>query len=156
MAADICRETLLIGIEAIGYPHPATQLTHVETIGTHMSTGTADGDASPRITVTEDAVSEALALLEGEDMDTAVAGLRLFVQQGGCAGLSYGMRFDDEPESDDTVFEHDGLRVFVDPASLKYIGGSVLDYEGGLQGAGFHVENPNVVSECGCGESFRT
>ncbi|WP_435358774.1 HesB/IscA family protein [Haloarchaeobius sp. DFWS5] len=121
-----------------------------------MSTGTADGDASPRITVTEDAVSEALALLEGEDMDTAVAGLRLFVQQGGCAGLSYGMRFDDEPESDDTVFEHDGLRVFVDPASLKYIGGSVLDYEGGLQGAGFHVENPNVVSECGCGESFRT
>jgi iron-sulfur cluster assembly protein len=46
--------------------------------------------------------------------------------------------------------------VFVDPASQRYVGGSVVDYEGGLQGAGFHVENPNVVSECGCGESFRT
>ncbi|WP_267639984.1 HesB/IscA family protein [Haloarchaeobius amylolyticus] len=121
-----------------------------------MSTGTAEGDVGTRIEVTETAADEALSLLESEDMDTDVSGLRLFVQQGGCAGLSYGMRFDDEPESDDTIFEHHGLRVFVDPASMKYIEGSVLDYEGGLQGAGFHVENPNVVSECGCGESFRT
>ena len=108
------------------------------------------------IEVTETAAGEARSLLEGEDMDTDVAGLRLFVQQGGCAGLSYGMRFDTEPEDDDTVFEHHGLRVFVDPSSMNYIGGSVLDFEGGLQGEGFHVENPNVVSECGCGESFRT
>lgn len=108
------------------------------------------------IEVTEEAAEEALSLLEGEDMDTDEAGLRLFVQQGGCAGLSYGMRFDHDPEDDDTVFEHHGLRVFVDPASMKYIGGSILAFEGGLQGAGFTVENPNVVSECGCGESFRT
>lgn len=108
------------------------------------------------IEVNEDAAEEALSLLEGEDMDTDEAGLRLFVQQGGCAGLSYGMRFDHEPEDDDTVFEHHGLRVFVDPSSMKYIEGSVLAFEGGLQGAGFTVENPNVVSECGCGESFRT
>jgi iron-sulfur cluster assembly protein len=108
------------------------------------------------IDVTEGAAEQALDLLNGEDMDTDVAGLRLFVQQGGCAGLSYGMRFDLEPEEDDTVYEHHGLRVFVDPASMNYIEGSVLDFETGLQGAGFHVENPNVVSECGCGESFRT
>ena len=108
------------------------------------------------IEVTEEAAEEALSLLEGEDMDTDEAGLRLFVQQGGCAGLSYGMRFDHEPEDDDTVFEHHGLRVFVDPSSMRYIEGSVLEFEGGLQGAGFTVENPNVVSECGCGESFRT
>ncbi|WP_136715344.1 HesB/IscA family protein [Halorientalis salina] len=108
------------------------------------------------IEVSETAAEEAIRLLESEDMDTAVAGLRLFVQQGGCAGLSYGMRFDYEPEDDDTVFEHHGLRVFVDPASMDYIGGSQLDFEDGLQGEGFHVENPNVVSECGCGESFRT
>jgi len=106
--------------------------------------------------VTEEAAEEALDLLEGEGMDTDVSGLRLFVQQGGCAGLSYGMRFDDEPDDDDTVYEQHALRVFVDPASLKYIEGSVLDYEHGLQSEGFHVENPNVVSECGCGESFRT
>jgi iron-sulfur cluster assembly protein len=121
-----------------------------------MSTGTADGETSPRIEVTETAADEALSLLEGEGLDTDEAGLRLFVQQGGCAGLSYGMRFDDEPEPDDTIYEHHGLRVFVDPSSLNYVEGSVLDFEGGLQGAGFHVENPNVVSECGCGESFRT
>jgi iron-sulfur cluster assembly protein len=66
------------------------------------------------------------------------------------------MRFDTEPEDDDMVVEFHGLRVFVDPASQNYIGGSKLDYESGLQAEGFHVENPNVVSECGCGESFRT
>ncbi|WP_423750751.1 HesB/IscA family protein [Salinirarus marinus] len=122
-----------------------------------MSTDTADGgDADATVSVTPDAAAQALSLLESEDMDTDVAGLRLFVQQGGCAGLSYGMRFDDEPEEDDTVVERHGLRVFVDPASANYIGGSTLDYESGLQAEGFHVENPNVVSECGCGESFRT
>ena len=122
-----------------------------------MSTDTApDGEPTPQIEVTEDAAEQALDLLEGEDLDTDMAGLRLFVQQGGCAGLSYGMRFDEEPEADDTVYEHHDLRVFVDPASMNYIEGSVVDYETGLQGAGFHVDNPNVVSECGCGESFRT
>jgi iron-sulfur cluster assembly protein len=122
-----------------------------------MSTDTASkGDPTTEIEVTEEAAAEALSLLEGEDLDTDVAGLRLFVQQGGCAGLSYGMRFDEEPEEDDTVYEHHDLRVFVDPASMNYIEGSVVDYEDGLQGEGFHVDNPNVVSECGCGESFRT
>ena len=122
-----------------------------------MSTESRDGDSGrPKITVTETAAERALQLLEDETMDLEIAGLRLFVQQGGCAGLSYGMRFDAEPEEDDTVYVHHGLRVFVDPASLKYIEGSVLDYESGLQAEGFHVENPNVVSECGCGESFRT
>ncbi|MFC7115277.1 HesB/IscA family protein [Natronoarchaeum sp. GCM10025703] len=122
-----------------------------------MSTETASNDdGSGTVRVTEAAAEEALSLLESEGLDNGVAGLRLFVQQGGCAGLSYGMRFDDEPDDDDTITEHNGLRVFVDPASQNYIEGSVVDYESGLQAEGFHVENPNVVSECGCGESFRT
>lgn len=122
-----------------------------------MSTESVESEGMGRsLDVTEEAAERALALLTDEGLDTDIAGLRLFVQQGGCAGLSYGMRFDDEPENDDAILEHHGLRVFVDPASLRYIEGSVLDYEGGLQGAGFHVDNPNVVSECGCGESFRT
>ena len=125
-------------------------------MSTDADTDVADDGNEPAVTVTESAAEQAISLLESEDMDTDVAGLRLFVQQGGCAGLSYGMRFDDEPEEDDTVTEHHGLRVFVDPASQNYIGGSTLAYESGLQAAGFHVENPNVVSECGCGESFRT
>ncbi|MBB6645578.1 HesB/IscA family protein [Halobellus ruber] len=121
-----------------------------------MSTETVEGGNGGTVTVTQEAASEALSLIESEGLDTDEAGLRLFVQQGGCAGLSYGMRFDHEPEPDDAVVEQHGLRVFVDPASQNYVGGSTLQYEGGLQGAGFHVENPNVVSECGCGESFRT
>lgn len=122
-----------------------------------MSTETVgDSKSDAELTVTPSAAEQAIELLEDQGVDATVAGLRLFVQQGGCAGLSYGMRFDDEPEEDDTIVEHHGLRVFVDPASLRYIEGSVIDFEGGLQGAGFHVENPNVVSECGCGESFRT
>lgn len=122
-----------------------------------MSSTTEDSpQGEVEVTVTETAAEEAISLLEQEGMDTDVSGLRLFVQQGGCAGLSYGMRFDNEPDDDDTIFHDNGLRVFVDPASMNYIEGSRLDYEGGLQGAGFHVENPNVVSECGCGESFRT
>ncbi|MFB6142178.1 MAG: HesB/IscA family protein [Halorientalis sp.] len=121
-----------------------------------MSSTTAPESDAAAIEVTEAAAAEARRLLESQDMDPKVAGLRLFVQQGGCAGLSYGMRFDFEPEDEDTVFQHHGLRVFVDEASMGYIDGSVLDFEDGLQGEGFHVENPNVVSECGCGESFRT
>ena len=122
-----------------------------------MSTDAAgEPEGVPEIEVREDAAEKALALLESEDLDPEISGLRLFVQQGGCAGLSYGMRFDTEPDDEDHIYEHHGLRVFVDPASMNYIGGSVLEYEAGLQGAGFTVENPNVVSECGCGESFRT
>ena len=122
-----------------------------------MSTSAEDpsGSGNP-VQVTEQAASEALSLMDQQGMDRDTGGLRLYVQQGGCAGLSYGMRFEHEPEEDDAITEHHGLRVFVDPSSLNYIEDSVLEYEGGLQGAGFHVENPNVVSECGCGESFRT
>ncbi len=89
-----------------------------------MSTDSLDGGESatrPEIEVTEEAAEQALSLLEGEGLDCGEAGLRLFVQQGGCAGLSYGMRFDDMPGEDDTIYEHHDLRVFVDPASLKYI-----------------------------------
>jgi len=120
------------------------------------TTESAPESGGTDVDVTEPAAEEALDLLTGESMDTDEAGLRLYVQQGGCAGLSYGMRFENEPAEEDEIFVREGLRVFIDPASLDYIEGSVLDYEGGLQGAGFHVRNPNVVSECGCGESFRT
>jgi len=121
-----------------------------------MSSSTQGSSASTPISVTESAVDQALRLMEQEGMNTDVAGVRLFVQQGGCAGLSYGMRFENEPEEEDVVIEEGGLRVFIDSASLNYIEGSEFDYESGLQAEGFNVENPNVVSECGCGESFRT
>lgn len=137
------------------YSAPGGSLILSDEKGSSMST-TAESESARPVSVTEDAASQATRLLESEGLDTDIAGLRLFVQQGGCAGLSYGMRFDDEPEPDDTITEQHGLRVFVDPSSMKYIEGSELDYEDGLQAAGFHVENPNVEAECGCGESFRT
>jgi iron-sulfur cluster assembly protein len=137
----------------------ARPVVRVNTFGGEIAFMSSAAEAETKgtaVEVNEEAAGEALDLMEEEGMDTDEGGLRLFVQQGGCAGLSYGMRFEHEPEDDDTVTEHYGLRVFVDPASMRYIEGSVLAFEGGLQGAGFHVENPNVVSECGCGESFRT
>lgn len=106
--------------------------------------------------VTKAAADEVIDLLEAEGQSPDEAGLRLYVQQGGCAGLSYGLRFDEEPDEEDLVIKQHGIRVFVDPASHSYVEESRLDFEGGLQGEGFIVDNPNVVSECGCGESFRT
>ena len=83
-------------------------------------------------------------------------GLRVFVGGGGCSGLQYGMTFDNNPSDVDIVFAEHGLRVIVDPRSLPYIAGANIDYEDSLMGGGFHIENPNAVSTCGCGHSFRT
>ena len=73
---------------------------------------------------------------------------------GGCSGFQYQLAFDEQRESD-VVFECHGLRLLVDGESLRYVDGSVIDYEESLQGAGFKVNNPNVVAACGCGSSFR-
>ncbi len=83
-------------------------------------------------------------------------GLRVFVQGGGCGGMQYGMTFDDCCGEDDEVYEQFGLKIFVDPVSLFYLNGARIDYVDDLMGGGFHIENPNVVSTCGCGSSFKT
>ncbi len=83
-------------------------------------------------------------------------GLRVFVQGGGCGGMQYGMTFDDCCGEQDEVYEQHGLKVYVDPVSLFYLNGSQIDYIDDLMGGGFHIENPNVVSTCGCGSSFKT
>ena len=83
-------------------------------------------------------------------------GLRVFVQGGGCGGMQYGMTFENTQRPGDQVFEHHGLKVFVDPTSLFYINGARIDYVESLMGGGFHIENPQAVSSCGCGSSFRT
>lgn len=109
------------------------------------------------LNITEDAQKQAIELIEQQDGSTTESvGLRMFVQQGGCAGLSYGLRFD-YPEDDDHTFETEhGLICIIDNASLKYIEGSTLKFHSGLQNTGFEFTNPNATSECGCGESFRT
>jgi iron-sulfur cluster assembly accessory protein len=82
-------------------------------------------------------------------------GLRIFVAGGGCSGMQYGMTLDELQEGD-VVIELEGLKVFVDEMSAGYISGSEVDYVDSLMGAGFTVNNPNAVSTCGCGHSFKT
>jgi iron-sulfur cluster assembly protein/iron-sulfur cluster insertion protein len=79
--------------------------------------------------------------------------LRVLVESGGCSGFQYGMSFD-LPKSDDTPLESEGVSFVIDPASLAYLQGSVIDFDDGLHGKGFDIKNPNAQSTCGCGKSF--
>ncbi len=80
--------------------------------------------------------------------------LRVAVKGGGCSGFQYALALD-APKSDDHVFEQNGVSVIVDKVSMQFVFGSEVDYVDGLQGAGFTVNNPNVVAACGCGSSFQ-
>jgi iron-sulfur cluster assembly protein len=82
--------------------------------------------------------------------------LRVYVTPGGCSGFSYGMTFAEGSEEDDTLVEQDGVRIVVDPMSAMYLKGSEIDFVDALMGGGFALRNPNAVSSCGCGQSFRT
>ncbi len=107
------------------------------------------------ITVTEAAAQKLRRVLEEKGLVETHA-LRVFVASGGCGGMQYGMTFDSKPREDDVIYDQHGLRIIVDPASLFYIDGSCIDYVDNLIGGGFRIENPNAVSTCGCGNSFRT
>ena len=79
--------------------------------------------------------------------------LRLFIETGGCSGLQYGMSFD-EPKGDDAAFDSEGVAIVVDPASLRHLDGTTVDFDDGLHGKGFEIRNPNAKTTCGCGKSF--
>ncbi len=101
------------------------------------------------VTITPAAASQIQVLTE----DLKPRGLRIFVETGGCSGRQYGMGLD-TAKNDDRVFQVNGAMVVIDPASLEYLKGAVIDYEGGLTGAGFRIRNPNAKRSCGCGTSF--
>lgn len=107
------------------------------------------------VMLTEAAANKIQAILTEKGLAETHA-LRVFVQGGGCGGMQYGMTFDNNPRPDDEVYEQHGLRVIVDPVSLFYINGARIDWVDSLMGGGFNIENPNAVSSCGCGSSFRT
>jgi len=102
--------------------------------------------------LTENAIAQAKAILARENLEGH--GLRVAVVSSGCSGYSYHMDFEKEEKPGDTVLEMDGVRVYLDASSSKYLQGTVIDYVSGLQGAGFKFNNPNVKSTCGCGTSF--
>ena len=107
------------------------------------------------ITVTASAAEKLTSAMEQKGLDNS-HGLRVFVQEGGCGGMQYGMTFDGNPHEDDEIYEQHGLKVIVDPTSLFYIEGSSIDYVDNLMGGGFHIDNPQAVNSCGCAGSFRT
>src|SRR5574341_835754 len=86
--------------------------------------------------------------------DPKPAGLRIAVVGGGCSGFSYSMAFENNPGLLDKSYSFDGLKVFIDQASLLYLDGAEIDYVETLEGSGFKFSNPNVKSTCGCGSSF--
>ena len=106
------------------------------------------------ITFTEKGAEKVQEFLAGQSADIQTSGLRVGVRGGGCSGFQYALAFDSQRDGDE-VFEDHGLRILVDTPSLPYVKGAVVDYVEGLQGAGFKVENPNVIAACGCGSSFR-
>ena len=113
-----------------------------------------DVEALPLV-VLSDAAATKLRELTAEEQNPHI-GLRVYVYSGGCSGFRYGMMLEDAPTEEDRTFESNGVRVYVDGRSIDLLKGSQIDYIDTLMGAGFTVNNPNAVSACGCGSSFRT
>lgn len=117
-----------------------------------LPTNFPDMDSAAGVRLTPKAIAMAKAALVKRG--TPAASLRLGVRGGGCSGVSYAIEFSDKIRERDNVYDFDGLRVIVDPKSLVYLRGAVLDYEVKLMQHGFKFVNPNEKSSCGCGESF--
>jgi iron-sulfur cluster assembly protein len=105
------------------------------------------------VTISEEAAAKIRDLVAANENETEQA-LRVAVRGGGCSGFQYALALD-QPKSDDHVFQDNGVSVVVDKVSMQFVFGSQVDYVDGLQGAGFTVNNPNVVAACGCGSSFQ-
>ena len=104
------------------------------------------------IQLSENAVVKVREILDSQEPKPA--GLRISVVGGGCSGFSYSMAFENSPGMLDKTYSYDGLKVFVDQASLLYLEGAEVDYVESLEGSGFKFNNPNTKSTCGCGSSF--
>jgi iron-sulfur cluster assembly protein len=104
------------------------------------------------VNITPKAVEKVREILTAQEPQPA--GLRIAVVGGGCSGFSYSMAFENAPNLMDKTYQYDGLKVFVDQASMLYLEGAEVDYVETLEGSGFKFSNPNVKSTCGCGSSF--
>ncbi|HEX4952860.1 MAG TPA: iron-sulfur cluster assembly accessory protein [Thermoanaerobaculia bacterium] len=120
---------------------PAAEITPVEP------------DFDIPVTLTKKAVDMVLHTREQEGIDASY-GLRIAVRGGGCSGFEYALDFDSEARANDFSYEQNGLTVFVDAISARYLQGTSIDYVLGSTGAGFKFNNPNASGQCGCGSSF--
>lgn len=133
----------------------ADQMDHADH---ELQQPSASTQAAPQI---QDGLALSLSDLAVEKVKETMAkegkpegGLRVSVVGGGCSGFQYSLGFDAAPREDDIIVEQDGVKLFVDPTSLQYVHGTMLDYVNGLHGAGFKFVNPNATRTCGCGSSF--
>lgn len=112
--------------------------------------------AAPEIelTVSPNAAVEIKKFMDSEEDLPQTAGLRVRVVPGGCSGFQYSLNIEEESKQGDTIFEQEGVRLFVDMFSGQYLNGITVDYTSNMMGSGFTFENPNATGGCGCGESF--
>lgn len=106
----------------------------------------------PKIITLTDAAAERLKAIMARS-ETPVAGLRLGVKKGGCAGMEYTMEYAAEAGANDEVVEEKGVRILIDPAAILFLLGTEMDYKTGKLSSRFVFNNPNQIGACGCGES---
>ncbi len=106
------------------------------------------------IKVSDSARDRILEILKAEGKDAKEWFLRVRVTSGGCSGLTYQLDFDNELKEGDQVFDDNGVRVVTDLRSYLFVHNAILHFTAGLNGKGFHFENPNAARTCACGESF--
>lgn len=106
------------------------------------------------IKVSESAAKRAQLMMEDDGFNPETGFIRVGVKSGGCSGLEYELKFDDQLTDNDKMFEDNGVKIVVDKKSFLYLVGTTLEYSGGLNGKGFVFNNPNASRTCGCGESF--
>ncbi len=123
---------------------PTTQAPNSETHG---------AGAQDPLTLTDKALQMIKITREQEGIEAAF-GLRVAVRGGGCSGMEYALDFEREPRENDFVIDCDGLQVYIDAISARYLQGTQIDYVLGTTGAGFKFNNPNATGSCGCGSSF--
>jgi iron-sulfur cluster assembly protein len=106
------------------------------------------------ISLTDSAAKAVSELLQKRELEGYA--LRVYIAGGGCSGYQYGMALEGNIRQEDLVFEQHGVQVVVDEVSINYLRGATIDYVDEIMGSGFKIENPNAISSCGCGSSFRT
>jgi iron-sulfur cluster assembly protein len=117
------------------------------------SESTGNEEKSSMVRLTDKAVEKVKEIMATQEPQPA--GLRIAVVGGGCSGFSYSMAFENQPSMLDKTYTYDGLKIFIDQASMLYLDGAEVDYIETLEGSGFKFNNPHVKSTCGCGSSFQ-
>lgn len=122
-------------------------------LNTTLTDPVAPSSLGDRAVTISDSAAKRVLVLRGLEGDDSLM-LRITVSGGGCSGFQYGFSFDNKKNEDDYVFEHQGIGVVTDDASLDLLNGSVIDFVEDLMGASFQIRNPNATASCGCGSSF--